>query len=298
MVHDLTAIADAVSRRNVVRTAGAALGVAAASGAAASGTAASGATTGDRSRVGNGRGSGGPYVSAHRGYRDVFPQNTVAAVSGAARLGADRIEVDLEATSDGEIVVFHDARLDDLTDESGLVAETPSEEVLQAEVLGSGETIPTLAEVLSATRPPVTMNLEFKDRGPLSWEEFAKRALDAAYRYPGPFYASSFDHDAIRAVREVDPDVDVAPIFGSDTEENLAVARELDAEALNCSTGVLDRELVEIAHEEGRAVNVWTIDSWREAATPIELGVDGLIADYPEMAAFGTDGGVGPHRGR
>jgi len=288
MVHDLAAITDMVSRRNVIRTTGAALGVAAASGAA----------TADRSRGGNGRGSEGPHISAHRGYRDVFPQNTVAAVSGAARLGADRIEIDLEATSDGEIVVFHDARLDDLTDETGLVAETPSEEVLRAEVLGSGETIPTLAETLAATRPPVVMNLEFKDRGPLTWEEFAKRTLDTAYQYPGGFYASSFDHDAIRAVRAVDPDVDVAPIFGSDTEENLAVARELDAEALNCSTGVLDRELVEIAHEEGRAVNVWTIDSWREAATPMELGVDGLIADYPRMAAFGTDDDVRPHPGR
>ncbi|ELZ37129.1 glycerophosphoryl diester phosphodiesterase [Halorubrum distributum JCM 13916] len=228
----------------------------------------------------------------------MFPQNTVAAVSGAARLGVDRIEIDLEATSDGEIVVFHDARLDDLTDETGLVAETPSEVVRNAEVLDSGETIPTLAETLSATRPPVTMNLEFKDRGPLSWEEFAKRTLDVAYQYPGAFYASSFDHDAIRAVREIDPSVDVAPIFGSDTDENLAVARELDAEALNCSTGVLDEELVETAHEEGRAVNVWTIDSWREAKTPIELGVDGLIADYPQMATFGNDEDLRGYRDR
>lgn len=288
MVHNLGTITDMVSRRGVIKTTGAALGVAAVSGAA----------TANRSKGERGGDSEGPHITAHRGYRDVFPQNTVAAVSGAARLGADRIEIDLEATSDGEIVVFHDARLDDLTDETGLVAETPSEVVRNAEVLDSGETIPTLAETLSATRPPVAMNLEFKDRGPLSWEEFAKRALDVAYQYPGAFYASSFDHDAIRAVREVDPSVDVAPIFGSDTDENLAVARELDAEALNCSTGVLDEELVEVAHEEGRAVNVWTIDSWREAKAPIELGVDGLIADYPRMATFGNDEDLRGYRDR
>lgn len=229
-----------------------------------------------------------PYITAHRGFRDVFPQNTIAAVEGSSRLGVNRIEIDVEATSDGEIVVFHDARLDDLTDEEGLVAETPAETVLQAEVLDSGETIPTLAETLAATRPSVLMNIEFKDSGPLSWEEFAERTLRIASRYPGEYYASSFDPDALRAVRNVDPSVGVAPIFGSNKDENLEIARELDAKAVNPSIGVLDRDLVETAHEEGREVNVWTIDSWREAQEPLELGVDGLIADYPHMATFAT----------
>lgn len=288
MSRDTAAIMDVVSRRSVVKATGAALGVATVTGTATA------KQQGDQRN----ESSEGPYITAHRGYRDVFPQNTVAAVAGAAKLGADRIEIDLEATSDGEIVVFHDASLDELTDETGLVAETHSEEVLEAEVLGSGETIPTLAETLTATRPPVTMNLEFKDRGPLSWEEFTERVLEIAHRYPGEFYASSFDHDAIRAVRNVDPSVDIAPIFGGNTDDNLAVARELDAEALNCSTGVLDRDLVETAHDEGRAVNVWTVDSWREAKTPIELGVDGLIADYPQMATFATDGVARGNHGR
>ncbi|MFC7239150.1 glycerophosphodiester phosphodiesterase [Saliphagus sp. GCM10025317] len=231
----------------------------------------------------------GPYITAHRGYRDVFPQNTLAAVEGSSRLGADRIEIDTEATSDGEIVVFHDARLDHLTDKEGLVSETHSDTVLEAEVLDSGETIPTLAETFDAARPDVTINIEFKDRGPLSWEEFAERTLRIASRYPGDYYASSFDPDALRAVRNVDPSVAVAPIFGRNKDENLAIARELDAEAVNPSTGVLDRDLVETAHAEGREVNVWTIDSWREAQEPIELNVDGLIADYPNMDTFATN---------
>lgn len=240
----------------------------------------------------------GVQITAHRGYRDVFPQNTVAAAAGSARLGADRIEIDLVATSDGEIVVFHDAALNNLTDKSGLVGETPAERVLEAEVLSSGETIPTLAETLEATRPPVTMNLEFKESGPLSWTEFAERALRIASHYPGDYYASSFDPDAIRAVRDVDPNVAVAPIFGGNAAENLEIARELDAEAINVSTGVLDRDIVKTAHEEGRDVNVWTIDSWREASEPIELGVDGLIADYPNMATFAMAEAKHDKRGR
>lgn len=267
-----------VSRRGVLKTTGAMLGTAALSGTASA--------SGNRGR---GRGRNDDLViTAHRGFRDVYPQNTVAAIEGSCRLGADRIEIDVEATADGEIVVFHDAALDDLTDEEGPVAETPSETVLEAEVLESGETIPTLAETLDAAWPRVTMNIELKDSGPLSWTEFAERTLEIASQYRGEYYASSFDPDALRAVRDVDPDVAVAPIFGGNKDENLAIARELDAEAVNPSTGVLDQDLVETAHEEGRDVNVWTIDSWREASTPVELGVDGLIVDYPHMATFAT----------
>lgn len=80
----------------------------------------------------------------------------------------------------------------------------------------------------------------------------------------------------------------MAPISGENKAENLAIARELDGEAVNPSTGVLDEGLVETAHEAGREVNVWTIDSWREATAPVEVGVDGLIADYPNVATFAT----------
>ncbi|MFC4989391.1 glycerophosphodiester phosphodiesterase [Saliphagus infecundisoli] len=284
-------IRNVVSRRNLVKAGGAALGVVGLSGTGTAWPDWKDDHREDEEDRDEADGWGwdrneGVRITAHRGYRDVFPQNTVAAVAGSTRLKADRIEIDLVATSDGEIVVFHDAALDDLTDKSGLVGETPAETVLEAEVLSSGETIPTLEETLEAVRPPVMMNLEFKESGPLSWREFAERTLNIASSYPGDYYASSFDPDAIRAVREVDSSVAVAPIFGGNVDENLQIARELDAEAVNVSTGALDRDLVETAHGEGRDVNVWTIDSWREASEPLELGVDGLIADYPNMATF------------
>lgn len=262
-----------VSRRNALKTTTLALGTVVAGGAAA--------------RDGGRTGSHEVHVTAHRGYRDLFPQNTVAAAVGASRLGADRLEIDLEATSDGEIVVFHDARLDDLTDESGAVAETPAETVRGAEVLDSGERIPTLSEILDATDPTVTVNLEFKDPGPLGWEEFADRALRIAHQYPGAFYVSSFDPDALRAVRDVDPSVDVAPVFAGNPERHVALARDLGAAAVNPHYELVDEAFVETAHAEGREVNVWTIDTWQEATAPIEAGVDGLIADYPMVFQTG-----------
>jgi glycerophosphoryl diester phosphodiesterase len=184
-----TGITESTSRRNVLKATGAALGITALGGTASA-------------RGGNGRGRergkrDSPRVTAHRGFRDVFPQNTVVAVAGSSRSGPDRIGIDLVATSDGEIVVFRDAALKDFTDQTELVEEPTSEVVVQAAVLGSGETIPTLAETLDPARPSIMMTLEFKDSGPLTWEEFAERTLQIAREYPGEFYASSFDPDAL-----------------------------------------------------------------------------------------------------
>lgn len=239
-----------------------------------------------------------PRLTAHRGFADVYPENTVAAVEGAARYGADRIEIDVQPTADGEIVVFHDEHLEDLTDESGRVADASAETVCRAEVLDSGETVPTLREVLEAARPSVAMNVEFKAAGEYSWSTVAERTLEIASDFSGEFYVSSFETAALEAVRGVDPAVPIAKLFGANPAENLEIARELEAEAINPSLDVLDDDLVATAHEEGRDVNVYTIDSWREARRPLELHVDSLIADYPSVLAFGTGARPGPDRGR
>ncbi len=276
MSRDTSVVTDSVFRRSVLKTTGTVLGV----------SMASGAVGGQASQDQADRAA--PRITAHRGFRDVYPQNTVAAMAGSSAFDVDRIEIDVVATSDGEIVSFHDAALDDLTDETGVVGETPAETVLDAEVLGSGETIPTLSETLAAVDPNITMNIEFKENGPLSWTDFAERALQIADGYPGEYYVSSFDADALRAVREIDPGIDVGYLFGGNNQENLGIARDLDAEAVNVSTGNLDESLVETAHDEGRDVNVYTIDSWREARSPLELGVNAIIADFPHMELFGA----------
>jgi glycerophosphoryl diester phosphodiesterase len=76
---------------------------------------------------------------AHRGFADVYPENTIAAVQKAAPR-TDMIEIDVRRCNSGEIVVFHDPTLDDRTDASGRVADTTIETIEQAEVSNSGAT--------------------------------------------------------------------------------------------------------------------------------------------------------------
>jgi len=91
---------------------------------------------------------------AHRGFADRYPENTLRAVREASRF-ADEVEVDVRRCDSGELVVVHDCTVDRVTDEEGAVAHHSLAELRALDVLGTGEGVPTLAEVLSAVPPTV-----------------------------------------------------------------------------------------------------------------------------------------------
>ena len=268
---------------------------------------------------------------AHRGFAGVYPENTVAAVERATTRTPggppEMVEVDVMPTADGEIVTFHDYDLgrvtdapDDLADRK--VWETPYETLADFDVLGTGEPIPTLADVLDALPPEVGVNVEFKNPGSADirprenlppavrdeqtalWRAFAAEVLDTLAAYDHDVLVSSFAEGALAAVREVDPSVPVAVVFADSIADGMEVARRYDCEAVhppwnmiadtplfNADYGSLgpydDIDLVAAAHEEGRAVNVWTVERWYEANQLRRAGVDGVIADYPGVLQFG-----------
>lgn len=281
-----------------------------------------------------------PSVIAHRGFAGVYPENTVRAArlashtskgrretgkAGRAIHDADMVEIDIVPTADGDIVVFHDDRLSGrdggergLTDASGVVWETPSEEVLAAEVLESGETVPRLSDVMDAIPKRVGVNIEFKNPGSFDlqfatalsndeleqqkeiWESFTEDALAIASEYENPILISSFYEAALATVREADPTLPIAFLFWDSIEEGLTVTRRYDCEAVHPPWNMIqdtpffedeyytsgpfaDIDLVEVAHAENRAVNVYTLDTWYQAEQLAAAGVDGLISDYPTL---------------
>jgi glycerophosphoryl diester phosphodiesterase len=256
-----------------------------------------------------------PRVLAHRGFAGVAPENTVAAALAAARADADAVEVDAMPCAEGTPVVFHDDRLDGVggsrgvTDGSGVVWETPGEAVRGADVLDSGETVPSLSELAAALPADVALNVELKRPGsPATWERqsgtrpddpwnpFADAVLDALAGCANDVLFSSFSEAALAAVRDRAPDAPVAVLFADDPAAGLERARRLDAEAIHPALDLVVRRdgarvsaldphgLVATAREEGRAVNAWTVATWYEADRLREAGVDGLIADYPGLS--------------
>lgn len=202
---------------------------------------------------------------AHRGFAGLYPENTVDAVEAASqgeddptadRVKADMIEVDIIPSADGDVMVFHDDRLERLTDAGGAMAdqffwETSTERLQNVNVLGTDETIPTLEQVMEAIPPEVGVNLEFKNPGsddlrfaePLGesdlqtqkelWMDMTENTLEIAADYDNEILVSSFYEAALAAVREVNSDVPVAFLFWGSIEDGLEITERYDAEALH-----------------------------------------------------------------
>lgn len=224
---------------------------------------------------------------------------------------ADMVEVDVMPCGTGEIVVFHDSDLSSrdegtrgLTDASGTVWETDFETVTSAEVLESGETVPLLTAVMDAIPPEVGVNLEFKDKGNMSWSDFAEKTLSIADNYDNDILVSSFAEGAVAAVAESYSDVPIAFLFWNDIEAGLDVTDEYDCDAMNVpynmiqrtpffsdnigfdnipSGGYADVDLVEEAENRDVDLNVWTVQNWYQADQLVKAGVDGLISDFPNV---------------
>ncbi len=127
-------------------------------------------------------------LTAHRGYRQKYPENTMRAFREALKLDIDSIETDVRMTADGEIVVIHDATLDRTTDKKGHICDLTLEEIRKADAgirFGEefrGEQVPTLDELLAllATRPDVRLLLELKDY-PEEYGDFAYVSLEKTF---------------------------------------------------------------------------------------------------------------------
>ncbi|WP_276259277.1 glycerophosphodiester phosphodiesterase [Haloglomus litoreum] len=273
-----------------------------------------------------------PTLVAHRGFAGTDPQNTVRAVRRAgAHPETGMVEVDVQPAADGTPVVIHDSRLDTaddggpgLTDGEGVVWETPLDEVTAAEVLGSGETVPTLAAVLDACPDDVRLNVELKNPGTHNirpgtnldddalatqrevWRPFVERVLDDCAAAAVDVLFSSFCEAALAVAGDLGAHP-TAALTLTNVDDAVAVAREHDCAALHPPLDVLLADdprvdpwadpgdaggvpdtrdtVLEAAADHGWAVNAWTVREWHEASRLAELGVDGLIADYPSVVA-------------
>lgn len=213
---------------------------------------------------------------AHRGFADRYPENTVRAFREASAV-ADLIELDVRRCGSGELVVFHDERLDRLTGESGRVAAAPWERLRTLDVLDSGEGIPRLEDAFAAIPPDVGVNVELKEQG------LADDALAVADRFDNDLLVSSFDPEALRETRHADSSVSLA--FVTERAPGaVGTARDLDCEFVHPRLDACaDTDLVARAHEVDVEVNAWTVTTREQADALREVGVDGLIADSPDV---------------
>ena len=210
----------------------------------------------------------------HRGCAGQYPENTVRAVERASP-HVDAVEVDVRRCASGELVVFHDADLDRLTEGTGPVADADWDELRELTVLDSVESIPRLDEVLRAVPEGTAINVEIKERG------VAGGALDAADRAANDVLFSSFLPDALATLRHRDPGGDRALLVADgDPDALVSAATDLGCVAVHPSIDLATEPgFVETARDAGLTVNAWTAVDREDAEELLAAEVDGVIAD-------------------
>ncbi len=235
--------------------------------------------------------AGRPCVVGHRGASAAAPENTLAAFDAAWRAGADVIELDLQLTADGIVVVIHDDTVDATTDGSGAVGLLTFA-ALRTLDAGSwfspafaGQPIPRLDEVLryATSRPGLGLLLEYK--GTWTPEEVALTvaSIDAAgVRHRT--VAQSFTPPTVAALREAAPDLPRGLLVDGDLREALDLADDLGVVTVNPSTEAVRAEpgLVRRLHDGGRRVMVWTENDPAGWTDLVDARVDAIITDRPE----------------
>ena len=196
-------------------------------------------------------------------------------------LGADMVELDVQLCGSGELVVIHDETVDRTTDGSGEVAEMTLDEVRGLDA-GMGERVPTLQEVIDLAAGSVGVNIELKGPGTAAPAlEHIQRALDRRWKISG-FHVSSFRLEELSAMRELSGDVRTGVLYALDDGGIMDFAERNGAYSLNPHHRTVTPDLVAGAHDRGLKVFTWTVNTPEDIARMKELGVDGIISDYPD----------------
>lgn len=227
---------------------------------------------------------------AHRGAAGTRPELTRPAFERALEIGVDMIELDVQLTRDGQLVVLHDRQLGRTVAGEGPVRERALAE-LQALDAGSwfdarwaGATVPSLDDVLGWTAGRAELNVEIKSPPP-DWTATADALLTLLtdrQRLDGTII-SSFQMGALAAVRERSRAARLGVLWQtSDLDPMWVEAESLHAVAVNPLWSLVDEAFVAEGRRQGRQVIVWTVNDADSIAHLIDLGVTGIISDFPE----------------
>ena len=245
-----------------------------------------------------------PRKFAHRGASGTHPENTLEAFRAASERGAEGFELDVHRSADGHIVVFHDEVLDRTTDGSGPISERSLAELRELDAgfrfspdggrtfpfRGSGVRIPSLAEVLEAF-PGTPLIIEIKQVFPALEQDLARLLRET--ETGGRCLVFSLEQTPLTRYRDLEPEQptgfgpedvgDFLRRLGSDSWDGFrppAVAFAVPPTWHG--TQIVSRPFVDAAHGFGCEVYVWTVNDPREMKGLLELGVDGLITDFPD----------------
>ena len=224
-------------------------------------------------------------IIAHRGAAGKAPENTMASIRQAINDKTDWIEIDVQETKNGEIVVVHDSDFMKLSNVQTKVWEGTLEELRQIDIGSwfdpkfSSERIPTLEEVLIEARNKAKVLIELKYYG--HDEQLERRVIDIVEKVGMAENVAlmSLKPEGIKKARTLRPDWETGILLS----KAIGDIGKMDVDFLAINMGMMEPGFIRKAHKAGKKVYIWTVNDPVSMTSMMTLGVDGVITDEPEM---------------
>ena len=228
---------------------------------------------------------------AHRGFKSKYPENTLIAFQKAIEANCHGIEFDVHLTKDDELVIIHDETLEGTTNGKGRVKDHTLAELktLDAsnkfyELVGLQE-IPTLREYFDLVRESnLISNIELKT-GVYDYPGIEKKVYDLIkeFKIEDKVIISSFNHESIMRMKKIDSGIRCGALFDTWTIHPEKYVKQLNVECYHPVAYSIRQSIVDDLKKEGITVNVWVGKEPVDFKALIEMGIDGIITDYPDV---------------
>jgi len=219
-------------------------------------------------------------IIAHRGASSVAPPNTLKSFQKAIELKADYIEFDVHQSRDGEIVIIHDAYINDLNGQRKFIKEMKLKDLRTIDV-GDGEKIPTLKELIKIAKGNIGLQCEVK--APNFSRELVKILTQEDLIETS--IISSFIFNELLELQKLNPKLKLALLIPPEIHSPRRLTKYCDKAVENNFYAIhpyfksINNEIIKEIHQNNMLVNVWTVNKESDIKEVLEMGVDGIISD-------------------
>jgi len=229
-------------------------------------------------------------IIAHRGFSGIAPENTLIAFQKAIDIGADYFELDIHKSKDNELIVIHDKSIDRTSSDNstGVIAQLNYNELSELKVGYSSkfkdsfkdEKIPTLKEALELAKGKIKVCIEIKVH---NVEKEVLKIIDEV-GVKDEIIIFSFYYSVLEKIRLMDSTIPILYLKTKAEDETIKKALAINAVAIGLgSKSSLSKKHIENANKQGIEVWRWTVDDENEMKHLIDIGINGLITNNPDL---------------
>lgn len=217
----------------------------------------------------------------HRGAMGHITENTVESIKKAVDMQCDVIEIDVYKVKDGSLMVFHDDKLNRVSNGKGNIEDYTKAELKEL-LVGGKYQIPTLEEIIEAIDKKAVLNIELKGANTAEGTYEIIEQFKSKGWTNDNFIISSFRWDELEKMRGLDSNIDIAVLTEKEPADAISFAHDINAVAINPYFKKLNEKNTAKIKEANLKIYPWTVNDEKDIQRMKELKVDGIITNFPE----------------